>query len=348
MSLTKSAMMGAACLTLGSLNAGELVTGPELGSDTWSASRPDSHAPIGVMGDHTHLKGEWMLSYRYMFMHMDQTFDGDSQVSDLRAQGMGPGRFMVVPTEMDMNMHMVGVMHAVSDNLTLLGMMNYTELSMEHRFGMGGAGTFNTKTSGWGDFKLGGLYKFYDQDRQRAHFGLNLVLPTGDFEEEDATPASPNGAVLPYPMQLGAGTWGINPSLTYLAQWNNWSMGAQVSGMWYFEDNDAGWHPGVSGSATSWVAWKWSDQFSSSLRLGVHSWSDIQGSDSRLNVNMVPTARTDLRAGTRADLSLGLNYQLPGSGIRVGAEFGMPVYQHLNGPQLGTDYWFTIGTQFSW
>ncbi|MEL7333685.1 MAG: hypothetical protein AAFN12_15670 [Cyanobacteria bacterium J06560_2] len=33
----------------------------------WSPSRPDSHAPIGVMGDHTHEKGEFMLSYRYMY-----------------------------------------------------------------------------------------------------------------------------------------------------------------------------------------------------------------------------------------------------------------------------------------
>ena len=28
--------------------------------------RPDSHAPIGVMGDHMHKEGEYMISYRYM------------------------------------------------------------------------------------------------------------------------------------------------------------------------------------------------------------------------------------------------------------------------------------------
>jgi len=40
--------------------------------------RPDGHAPIGVMGDHTHEAGEWMLSYRYRLMFMDGNRDGTS------------------------------------------------------------------------------------------------------------------------------------------------------------------------------------------------------------------------------------------------------------------------------
>ena len=38
-------------------------------STRWSAGRPDGHAPIPVMGDHMHGKGEWMFSYRYMYMN---------------------------------------------------------------------------------------------------------------------------------------------------------------------------------------------------------------------------------------------------------------------------------------
>jgi hypothetical protein len=30
--------------------------------------RPDGHAPLGVMGDHRHASGEWMLSYRFARM----------------------------------------------------------------------------------------------------------------------------------------------------------------------------------------------------------------------------------------------------------------------------------------
>ena len=32
--------------------------------------RVDTHAPIGVMGDHLHKQGEIMVSYRYMQMEM--------------------------------------------------------------------------------------------------------------------------------------------------------------------------------------------------------------------------------------------------------------------------------------
>ena len=34
------------------------------------SSRPDGHAPIGVMGDHIHREGEIMFSYRAMMMNM--------------------------------------------------------------------------------------------------------------------------------------------------------------------------------------------------------------------------------------------------------------------------------------
>ena len=34
----------------------------------WTSGRPDGHAPVSVMGDHTHNKGEWMFSYRFMSM----------------------------------------------------------------------------------------------------------------------------------------------------------------------------------------------------------------------------------------------------------------------------------------
>ena len=31
----------------------------------WDYSRPDSHAPINITGDHFHDKGGLMISYRY-------------------------------------------------------------------------------------------------------------------------------------------------------------------------------------------------------------------------------------------------------------------------------------------
>jgi len=59
----------------------------------------------------------------------------------------------------------------------------------------------------------------------------------------------------------------------------------------------------------------------------------------------VPTADASLRAGTRADLLLGYNYQLTKKTL-VGIEAGVPVYQNLDGPQLKADLTFQLGVQY--
>ena len=63
---------------------------------------------------------------------------------------------------------------------------------------------------------------------------------------------------------------------------------------------------------------------------------------------MVPTVFPDLRGGRRLDAGVGLNTYLrrarPGQ-VRLAVEVSKPIYQHLNGPQLETDYEVTLGTQ---
>ena len=68
--------------------------------DHWDGGRPDGHAPISIMAEHTHNAGEWMLSYRFMSMHMEDLYDGDSKIQPSQAG------YAMVPTEMDMDMHM--------------------------------------------------------------------------------------------------------------------------------------------------------------------------------------------------------------------------------------------------
>jgi len=75
--------------------------------ETHYHTRPDSHAPIGVMGDHTHKKGEFMFSYRYMLMGMDGMLDGSDDISNAEIMNRG---YAVTPTEMTMQMHMLGAM----------------------------------------------------------------------------------------------------------------------------------------------------------------------------------------------------------------------------------------------
>ena len=116
-----------------------------------SSVRADSHAPIGVMGDHIHSKGGWMLSYRYMTMNMQGNLKGTSSIdADTivtteanRFFGMPgmPPTLRIVPLDMTMDMHMMGAMYAPSDRVTLMLMTNYWNKSMQHVTYAGGMGT---------------------------------------------------------------------------------------------------------------------------------------------------------------------------------------------------------------
>jgi hypothetical protein len=79
----------------------------------WSPSRADSHAPIGVMGDHRHEAGEVMLSYRFMRMMMQGSRDGTDAIDNSEIVSPSGYNFMVTPEKMPMNMHMFGVMFAL-------------------------------------------------------------------------------------------------------------------------------------------------------------------------------------------------------------------------------------------
>ena len=70
------------------------LAGPE---HQHGASRPDDHAPIGVMGDHAHKKGEFMISARVMHMEMSGNQIGTDDVSPDTIVTTVPNRFAGMP-----------------------------------------------------------------------------------------------------------------------------------------------------------------------------------------------------------------------------------------------------------
>ena len=51
-------------------------------TENWTSSQPYGHAPIGVTGDHRQGKDEWMVSYRYMRMSMQDNLDGREKLAN--------------------------------------------------------------------------------------------------------------------------------------------------------------------------------------------------------------------------------------------------------------------------
>lgn len=307
--------------------------------------RPDTHAPIGVMGDHVMDKGEIMLSYRYMKMEMDGNRTGTDSVSTPLPD------FMVSPLsmDMDMDMHMLGVMYAPTEKLTISLMVPVLGISMDHRVNMNNV-EFTTESDGIGDITFAGVYQLTKSDNSNLLFNLGLSVPTGSIDEQDVIPASMGVPVqLPYPMQTGSGTYDITPGLTYTRFYSNWSWGAQ--GLYTFRtgENDNGYTLGDKLNISLWLAKMLNHSFSLSVRLNALDWENVDGADNKLApLPTVPTKNPELRGGSRIDALLGINYVAHSLNyIRFAFEIGVPVYQDLNGPQLETDLVFTLGTQYT-
>lgn len=315
--------------------------------EPWTSGRPDGHAPISVMGDHTHHQGEWMISYRYMFMNMENMRDGTSTLSEEEVLT----DYMVTPTSMPMNMHMLGMMYAASNELTLMAMGGYRSLTMDHltRSGM----VFTTKSSGISDLKIGGLYQLLDQKRQSAHINLMVSLPTGSIEERDVTPASaPDKTQLPYPMQIGSGTFDLLPGATYLCQQERSSFGLQTSAVLRLGENKRGYRFGHQWSAVAWSAYNVTRWLSASLKAKVTQTGAIDGADDAyMNPMMVSTIDPDNFGGTLGLIGSGFNIYLSSGmfkNVRLAAEVALPIYQNLNGPQMEIQQIATFGMQYSW
>jgi hypothetical protein len=359
MKLTKTQLMSVSLAGL-LLSANTLKAGLN-----HSQPRADSHAPISIMGDHTHKKSEWMLSYRYMYMDMDGMRQGNNRINSASVFGQG---YTVTPEWMTMEMHMLGAMYAPNEQLTLMLMTHFTTLEMRHRIFPGapmmltnvvGGDRFTTRSSGLGDTKLGALYTLYETDKQKLLSGLSLSLPTGSITERDRTPrpAMPptfNSEQLPASMQLGSGTYDLIPSLTYVRKHELITLGLQSTATIRLEsENDQGYRKGHRFEANAWISYLIDTALSLNTGLRYHNEGQLKGVQQGIgqtgpNGRSVTTAFNENYGGERIDLSFGANYIFErgvAQGHRLAFEVQLPIWQKLNGIQLETDSIITVGWQ---
>ena len=341
------------------------VPGVVQADDGGASARPQDHAPISVMGDHTHKAGEVMFSLRTMHMDMEGNRIGTNDVSPEQivtgvpnvhfGQPMQPATLRVVPTKMTMDMIMAGAMYAPRDWLTLMAMGSYVRKEMDHITFQGGAGTnvlggFTTKSDGFGDTKLTGLIRLYEKDGHHVHLNAGISLPTGSITQSDdvLTPMNTRPRLrLPYAMQLGSGTFDFLPGVTYTGGHGDLGWGAQASGTVRLGENDEDYSFGDVARLTVWGAYSWADWLSTSLRLSGEHEGRIDGSDAAI-VAPVQTANPAFYGGERVALAAGVNLLGSDGGLqghRLGLEVEVPVYQNLNGPQMDRDWTVSVGWQ---
>jgi hypothetical protein len=326
-----------------------------------SAPRPDEHAPAGVMFDHMHDAGEFMVGYRYAREEAGPgTRRGSHNATDAEiATGCGNSACSMAVADMRMDMHMLDLMWAPTDRFTLMVMPMWMSHEMDMRAldlppsesedeegehdGHGGhAGPHSHGTEGWGDTVFGALVRVAETPNGAAHLGLMVSAPTGAVDEMNA-----DGTFTHYHMQLGSGTWDLVPSLTATGRAGRWSWGGQASGVVRLEDeNDSGYRLGDAFEITGWGAVELTDWVSASLRLEHRKQGQIEGHYNGPHNHSSPVDVQPNYGGEFADVGLGLNLLVPRgplAGHRLAVEWLEPVKDQPNGFQAEREGALQVG-----
>jgi len=323
------------------------------------------NAPAGVMFSHMLDKaGDYMLGYRYMRDIQGGNFlSGDSQVSTQQVTrwgcplDWGPAHprhstgCNMQSIGMIMNMHMLDLMYAPSDWLTLMLMPQFMDMSMDMSMqymgathGMGEMPMRNYQASGGiGDTSAYAMFRLWEQGSHHLHITQGLSAPTGSVSTHAGFF---NGYIYPYDMQNGSGTWDYKPSLTYTGHDDDWFWGGQVNATIRTTRNAEGYKLGDIIQGTAWGGYQLTSWLSGTVRGLYTAQGGISGKDSFTNVYnsagdnhdyTMPDYSPQNYGGSNVDLGLGFNIAIP-HGVLAGHHFGFewrqPMYTYANGYQL--------------
>lgn len=337
-----------------------------------------SNAPAGVQFDHVLPKaGDFMVGYRYMRNVQAGDFRlGDQLISldQARKEGCYGVECAVTPNNMTMNMHMLDLMVAPTDWLTLMLMPQWVDMDMHMTpnpnvqldGGHGGhAAVHEHQTGGIGDLGMYGLFKLYGDHHHHLNLALGASAPTADVDLiQRKTAVNPIfNNPLHYCMQLGSGTWDFKPALTYSGQAEQFLWGAQVNGTLRLESqNKSGFAFGDIFQGTAWGGYQWTDWLSTTARGVFTSQSEIKGryptllvDDSANPGRQIPYqdqhidtfGQPENYGGSFVDLGLGINVSIPHgafAGNSLKFEWLQPIYTNFNGYQPDRDY----ALNFTW
>jgi hypothetical protein len=212
--------------------------------------------------------------------------------------------------------------------------------------------TMVTTSSGITDTRLSALYNFSGIEDRRIIGSLGISLPTGTIKATGTTILGDNER-LPYDMQLGTGSYSIVPDITYTRKYGLFYWGANAGADVKLNYNSLGYKDGDVYHATAWAGYKFLPFLSGTLRAeDVHA-DMISGSDPEINIAIYqqndPTTRTVNYGGTWMNVYAGLNFYLMKPALdhfRIMAEYGVPVYQNLNGTQMALHSNLLAGLQY--
>lgn len=270
----------------------------------------------GVLGETVALPQTLEISLHYEYLRSQDLYEGSEQIADQR------------DTKTAWHRATMAVSYGISSRLgiSIIAPYIWKEKSLivtDRRI--------NYNTDGIGD--ITGIVRFSIIPRDFVNFrelsmGLGLKAPTG------STDACSYGMVLPKELQPGTGSWDYHGSLSFFQGFE--PVDFIVSATYMVTSTDEGYKFGNQFSYLINSRFHLYPQVDISLALtGIIRAKDKQGGEEQSN-----TGRSQVW------LTSGLQVQALPDFLRLHANFEIPIYQHFNGIQLGSDFNIRLTASF--
>lgn len=319
--------------------------------------------PMNIPGGGVPETKEFRIKTSSMVMRMKGLQDRGDDLTSRELLGIpATGKFMAVPSSMDMRMFNLTLGYSFSDDFFGGVMLMHKENRMDMKFNTmmrdtTGRNGFTMESTGVADTMLMAKYRLFTDDplipTRQASLFFGLSLPTGSIDKKnsDHPLAMRKTELLPYSMQLGSGTFDPSLGILYQASSSPYWWGANAVYTARLYDNDRDYRLGNELRVDLYGMYQFRHNLLGQVQLNGKHWRDIKGEmdESRTGESghttkndpnspfMTPLWDPDNYGGSTLMATLGLQWQ-PAPLHIVDFNIGIPLYQRLNGPQLEEKY----------
>lgn len=302
-----------------------------------------SHAPIGIPLSRQVASGQFAMVLRASQNRYDGLRDSRDDLSSADAFARG---YTIAPAERVDDRFELEAFFGVDERWDLYAVLPYTARDLEYDSSL--TGTSEVDAHGLGDIQIGGIFRSYDVDGTRISYLMGLSIPTGEVGER-GNYAGLTDTKLPYDLQQGTGTFDLLPGVLWESRRDEVLMGARAAGRIHLEtENDEGYFWSNSMRVDLWLGTELADDLTGTLRVQGDWWGDLHSFDADLDPTQSPGEDSLRLGGSRVNLYGGLSWELNDSrSQQFAVEFGMPVDEWLDGPQLSQELSLLLGWRAS-
>ena len=321
-------------------------------------------APLGVFGADMPGAGKFVFSLLPSFTRMQGIKIGTDSVSPQYIVSnvvsaytpVGTHLLRMVPKNLNVDNQGFSIAYGLTNDVTVVASTALVEKSvnMEAFKGLSGLTPLGYKigsTSGIGDTMVAAIGRLYHDPINRLNLNMGLSLPTGSTTDDISLLLPSNTAPSKrgfYSMQPGSGTVDALPGITYSGVLKAWSWGLAYRARLPLDRNAQGWAYGDLHEFNAWGGYTWLPGLETTLRFNGTIQGPIRGEDPLIR-GYAQGSDPLFYGGQQISVFGGV--MVSGRFVHLdstqfGLEAGAPVYQRLNGPQLGRDWQINLALRY--